>query len=114
MSFIEKLKWFWDPRTDEEKAYAKWNQETPLRCRTQQLTVYIKNIETPATVLYSRKDWQSSLGTMRWASNEETFDSLLKEWLGHRGSRGITIDSVWHSPKSIERIELGEQIVEDL
>lgn len=114
MSFIEKLKWFWDPRSDSEKAYAKWDQETPLQRRTQKLSVYIKNSETPITVTYSQKDWESGLGTVRWASNENTFNSFLKEWLGNRGSRGIKIDSVWYSPESIERIELGEQIVEEI
>jgi len=55
-----------------------------------------------------------ALGILRWAGNKDAFDSFLKEWLGNRGSRGITIDSVWYSPESIERIELGKQIVEDL
>lgn len=115
MSFIKKLKWFWDPRTDEDRAYAKWNQETPLQRRTQTLDVYIKNRETPITVTYSQEDIQTGgMGKLRWASNENTFDLFLKEWLSNRGSQGITIDSVWYSPESIERIELGKQTVEDL
>lgn len=112
MSFIETLKYLWDPRSDNKKAYDKWDQETPLQRRTQKLNVYIKNQETPITITYSQKDQESGFGTLRWASNEDTFDSFLKEWLGNRGSRGITIDWVWYSPDSIERIELGEQIVE--
>jgi hypothetical protein len=115
MSFVEKLKWFWDPRTDEDKQYAKWDQETPLQRRIQKLDVYIKNRETPFTISYSEEDIKTgSIGALRFASNKDTFDSSLKEWLGNRGSRGITIDSVWYSPESIERIELGEQRLENL
>jgi len=112
MKLFEKLQWFWDPRSDNEKAYAKWDSETPLQRRTQKLNVHIKSSSTPIAISYSREDWASGLGNLRWASNKDTFDSFLKEWLANRGSKGITIDSVWYSPESIERIELGEQIVE--
>jgi len=57
MSFIEKMKWFWDPRTDEDKAYDEWDAKTPLQKRTQKFFVYIHNCEDPFELSYSESDF---------------------------------------------------------
>lgn len=108
MGLFSALKWIWDPRTEEDKIYDDWDKKTPLQIREQTLFVFIKDLKEPLVVTFSRKDWNGGFGTMRWASDKKTFDSLLAEWIGDRGHLGIHIDSVWYSPKNIERIELGD------
>lgn len=114
MSFIEKLKWLWDPRTEDDKAYAKWNAETPLQCRTQRLRVYIQGEAEPILTDYVQEDWEQEGYTMRWATSDTSFNRHLTDWLARRGTNGIKIDNVWYSPESIVRIELGESVLEDL
>lgn len=114
MSFIEKLKWFWDPRTDEQKEYDKWDSETPLQKRIQDLNVYFKDRDTPVTVTFIREDINFEMGNMRWASDQDMFNVALQRFFSDCALQGITIDSVWYSPETIERIEPGEHVLEDL
>lgn len=114
MNIIEKLKWAWDPRTEEEKLAQKIEKATPLQCRTQHLKVYISGTQDPYEMTFSKKDQNfGSMGTLRLAG-KESFKGFLNEWLDARGHKGIRIGSVWYSPESIERIELGDQTVENI
>ena len=114
MGILDTLKWLWDPRTDEQKEYEQWDSETPLQKRTQKLRVIVKGENGKLThrIEYSLEDWKTGMGTMRWASDEQTFEHFLNEWIADRATQGIRIDSVWYSPETIERIELGEQKLE--
>jgi hypothetical protein len=112
MSLIEKLKNFWDPRTDKEKAYDEWDRVTPMQKRTQTLRVYVRDRQEPFTVKYTLKDWRWSGEIMRRASDKQTFNRCLSDWIEDRGTKGIRDGAVWYSPESILRIELGEQTVE--
>lgn len=89
------------------------------------MTVLVKNTQMSFIEKLKRKHTLSGIKKLRTTlitvinlsrrlGKHNTFDSLLKEWLGNCGSRGITIESVWYSPKSIERIELGERVLERL
>lgn len=110
MRIMEKLKRVWDPHTDEDKAYQKWDRKTPRQRREQKLAVHIKDHEEPLIVRYIQED-----DRVRWASNKGTFDSYLNSWLTERGSRGIRLGSVWYSPEVILRIELvGESKLEEI
>jgi hypothetical protein len=109
MSLIEKLKWFWNPQTEAEKAY----ETDPLRRRNQLLKVYIKGVDNPFIRVYSQEDVRGRDWVFRNA-NENSFNSDLNSWLDKRGSDGIRIGNVWHAPESIDRIELGQQTVEEL
>jgi hypothetical protein len=112
MSLIEKLKNFLDTRDDKEKAYDEWDRVTPMQKRTQMLRVYVRDREEPFTVKYTLKDWYWSGEIMRRASDKQTFNRYLSDWIEDRGTKGIRDDAVWYSPESILRIELGEQTVE--
>lgn len=112
MKLLEALNNFLDSRSDEEKAYDSWNAKTPLQRRVQRLRVYIQGEAEPILTDYVLKDRKDGFGTMRWASNEDTFNSMLRDWLNRRGTKGIQIDNIWYSPKSIVRIDLGEQTIE--
>jgi hypothetical protein len=114
MSLIEKLKNFLDTRDDKEKAYDEWNRVTPMQKRTQTLMVYVRDREEPFTVTYTLKDWLWHGDKMRRASDKQTFNIYLSDWIEERGAKGIRDGSVWYSPESILRIELGEQTVEPL
>jgi hypothetical protein len=114
MSLIEKLKNFWDTRTDKEKAYDEWNRATPMQKRSQKMLVYVRDLEEPFTVTYTLKDWYLYGDKMRRASDKKTFNRYLSDWIEERGAKGIRDGSVWYSPESILRIELGEQTVEPL
>lgn len=109
MSLIEKLKWFWNPQTEEEKAY----ETDPLRRRNQFMKVYVKGLDNPFVKVYSQEDVKVNDWVFRDA-NENSFNSDLNDWLAKRGSNGIRIDNVWYAPESIDRIELGQQTVEEL
>lgn len=111
---MNTLKWLWDPRSDQEKAHEEWEKTAPMMRRTQKLTVHIKNME-PFNIFFSRTDIDyKDFGTQRWASEKDIFEDQLRKYLGNRGTKGIQIDSVWFSPEVIERIELGEQTVEEI
>ena len=112
MGIVSMLKWFWDPRTDEQKAYDKWDQETPLQRRTQRLRIYIQGEVEPILTDYVREDWEWAGDIMRSATSDTSFNGQLTDWIARRGTRGIKIDNVWYSPESIVRIELGEQTLE--
>lgn len=109
MTLIEKLKWFWNPQTEAEKAY----ETDPLRRRNQFMKVYVKGLDKPLDRVYSQEDFGNHDWVFRNA-NENSFNSDLNNWLAKRGSNGIRVDNVWYAPESIERIELGEQTVEEL
>lgn len=114
MKMLETLKWLWDPRSDEQKAYAKWEQETPLQRRTQELVIYIRDREEPFRCDYKQEDFQSGDWSWRRASSVSVFNGYLNDWLNDRGSKGIRIDDVWYSPEVIERIELGKSVLEPI
>jgi len=105
MSIIEKLKWLWDPRTEEEKRY----ETDPLRCYTQEVRVFINNIETPFERVLEFEDREISDWILR-----VDFDYDMRDWLNRRGEKGIRIDDVWYPPAMIERIELGKHTVEEI
>lgn len=113
MSFIEKLKWLWDTRTDEEKDYDDWNHHAPLMTRSQQLNVYIKNEKSPRVITFKRKDFVGGFGIIRVASDESLFNDVLGNWIKECFVNGIRIKSVWYGPESILRIELGEQTLKE-
>lgn len=109
MSLIEKLKSMFDTRTEAEKAY----QTDPLRRRNQYMKVYVKGLDKPLIRVYSREDFKVGAYMFRNA-DVDSFNSDLNRWLAGRGSNGIRIDNIWYAPESIDRIELGEQTVEEL
>ncbi len=109
MSLIEKLKSMFDTRTEAEKAY----QNDPLRRRTQYMKVYVKGLDKPLIRVYSREDFTVGHYMFRNA-DVNSFNPDLNRWLAERGSNGIRIDNIWYAPESIDRIELGEQTVEEL
>jgi hypothetical protein len=112
-SIKDTLKWLWDPRSDQAKKYQEWENKTPLKRRTQKLTVFIKDKEPVGTV-FSRKDIDNELIKLRLASDKDVFEDQLHEWLSQRGTKGILIGSAWFGPEVIEWIQLGEQTAEDL
>lgn len=113
MKIIDTIKWLWDPRTEKEKAYDKWNRETPLQRREQKIAIYIKNREEPIITTVRVVDFETGgSGTLRYASSENCFNTMVNEWLDNRAKNGIRIDSVWYSPETILRIELGESKLE--
>ena len=109
MKLLEALNNFLNPQDDQEKAYNLWNAKTPLQRRVQRLRVYIQGESEPILTDYILKDREFSVGKMRWASNEDKFNRMLRDWLKSRGTKGIQIDNIWYSPESIVRIELGEK-----
>lgn len=114
MKIIEKLLWIYDPRTDEKKAYEKWDKTTPLQKRTQKLLVHVKDAHAPLVYNYVKEDWKFGKENHRWASSEKNFNVGLKIWLKKRATEGIMIGDIWYGPESVLRIELGEQTLEDL
>ena len=114
MGLISTLKWLYDPRTDEQKAYDEWNEKTPIQCRTQDLYVFIRGREEPFVVEFTKTDEVYGDFSLRWASNYKTFISYLEDWIEARWTKGIHVDGVWYSPEMIERIELGESKLEVL
>jgi hypothetical protein len=105
MSIIEKLKWFWDPRTEEEKRY----KADPLRRYTQEVRVFVNNIEEPFERVLEFEDQEISGWIFR-----ANFKRDMRDWLNRRGEKGIRIDDVWYPPAMIERIELGEHTAEEI
>ena len=112
MGIVNTLKWLWDTRTEDERAYSKWSKQAPLQRRTQQIFVYIKDREEPLSCNVVDTDVRTSDWTYRRASNENIFNDYLNDWLGERVSKGIRIDNVWYSPETIVRIEMGESRLE--
>ena len=105
MSLIEKLKWFWNPRTEEEKRY----ETDPLRRYTQEVRVFINDIEVPFERVLEFEDQEIS----GWYFRVNLEDDV-RDWLNKRVEKGIRIDNVWYPPAMIERIELGEHTVEEI
>lgn len=114
MGIVEKLLWIWNPQTQEQKDYAKWDKSAPHQQRTQKLLVYIKDIDDPLVYDYVVKDWAIGKENFRWASVERNFNIHIKHWIEERACEGIFIDDVWYGPESILRIELDKQTLEDL
>ena len=111
MGLFSTLKWMWDPRTAEEKAYEQWDKTAPLRRKTQTMTVYIKDIADPIAVSFSLKDRITGFGTWRVT---EYFEDYANDWLKERAKHGIRIDDVWYSPDQLVRIECGEIETSDI
>jgi len=105
MSLIEKLKWFWDPRTEEEKSY----KTDPLRRYTQEVRVFINDIEAPFERVLEFEDQE-----IRGWYFRVNLEDDVQDWLNKRSEKGIRIDNVWYPPAMIERIELGGQTVEEI
>lgn len=61
MGILDTLKWLWDPRTDRQKEYERWDNETPLQRRTQKLKVVTKDDFGKRThgIEYSLEDWEA-------------------------------------------------------
>lgn len=105
MSIIEKLKWFWDPRTEEEKRY----KADPLRRYTQEVRVFINDVEAPFERVLEFEDEDIS----GWIFRVD-FEKDMHNWLNRRGDKGVLIDDIWYPPAMIERIELGKHTVEEI
>lgn len=105
MGIVSTLKWLWDPRTEEEKSY----EADPLRRYTQEVHVFINGIEEPFVKTLEYEDREFGGWIYR-----AFIDDKVKEWLGHLGEKGIKLDNVWYPPAMIERIEIGELIVEEI
>jgi len=105
MSFIEKLKWIWDPRTDEEKRHVT----DPLRRYTQEFRVFVNNIEEPFERVLEFEDKEYNGWYLRVDLEED-----VRKWLDRRGEKGVRIDDVWYPPAMIKRIELGKHTVEEI
>lgn len=104
MGIVDTLKWLWDPRTEEQVKY----ETDPLQRHTQTLHIYIKDMLEPFVRVLDYEDTRyGSLGVFR-----VDLDRNVQEWLGNRGSKGVTIDQVWYAPDQILRIEIGEHTVE--
>lgn len=112
MGIVSTLKWLWDPRLEDEKAYSKWSGQAPLQRRTQELFIYVRDRSEPFCCEFEKTDFRTSDWTFRRASNDGIFNDYLNDWLGERGSKGIRIDDIWYSPEQIVRIELGKQNLE--
>ena len=82
--------------------------------RVQCLKVFIKGINKPFEINFTREDY--NIGDWRYdeASNLETFENQLKTYLDARGTKGIRIEDTWYSPASIDRIVLGEMTYQEL
>lgn len=99
MKLIDTLKWLWDPRTEDQKKY----EEDPLQRHTQELKIYIKDIETPFERVIEFDDFRmGSIGSYRYDVTD------VNEWLNKRAKNGIKLNNVWYSPAQIARIEIGE------
>lgn len=110
MGLFATLKWLWDPRDADEKAYDAWDKRTPLQQHTQHLTIYIKDAETPFERTLGFKDFKiSSFGNFRINVDRE-----VRDWLDKCGTTGVKIDNVWYSPDQIVRIELGDVVTVDI
>ena len=110
MGLFDTLKWLWDPREPEQRAYDAWDKQTPLQRHIQHLQIYIKGQAEPfARILEYQDQNYGSLGNWRI-----DLDDRVSEWLGRCGTKGVQIDSVWYSPDQIERIEIGEKIIEPI
>ena len=105
MGLIDTLKWMWDPRTDEQKRY----ETDPLRCYTQTLHIYIKGIDTPFNRVLEFKDIQCGDWFIRVDLARD-----VRDWLGNRAKKGVTIENVWYAPDQIVRIEILEHTVEKI
>jgi hypothetical protein len=105
MGIIDTLKWLWDPRSEDEKRY----KTDPLRKHSQKLKVYLRDTEQPLEITFTRSDFQTGFGPLRY-----DIDYEVNRWLRGRTSNGIQVDGVWYSPNQIERIELGEKTVEEI
>lgn len=111
MGLIATLKWLWDTRSDEEKAYDVWDKITPLHRKTQTMKIFIKDLAEPVEVTFSIKDRMTGFGTWRVTEN---FNDCASEWLDARGKNGIRIDDVWYAPEQIVRIECGDIETSDI
>jgi hypothetical protein len=110
MGLFDTLKWLWDPREPEQKAYDAWDKATPLQRHRQTLLIYIKGQSEPFVRILEYED--VSVGDLgNWRVD---LDDKVRGWLGRRGTKGVQIDSVWYSPDQIERIEIGEKTVEPI
>lgn len=103
MSFIDTLKWMWDPRTEDEKRY----ETDPLRRYTQNFRIYIKGVEQSIDCSISLKDVEINGWVWRVDLDQE-----VRDWLNKRAVKGVRIDDVWYPPEQILRIEIGEHTVE--
>lgn len=110
MGLFDTLKWLWDPREPEQRAYDAWDKQTPLQRHTQYLKIYIKGRAEPFEQKLEYED--CNLGDLgNWRID---LDDKVKEWLEKRGTRGVRIDNIWYAPEQIERIEIGEKTVEPI
>ena len=108
MSLWEKLKWMWDPRTDEEKAYAEWNRVTPIQKRTVTLYVAIEGKSTDLQMRYTVKDEYLGDDVVRWATDDSLFRSRLKDYLQDIPEKGLMAGKYWYAPKTISKVFVGE------
>lgn len=103
MGLFKTLKWLWDPRSDEDKAYAAWDAATPLQTHTQYFTVWLTGIAEPFELSTKFHDFSAGgLGNMRM-DVEYCTQSMSDKW----GAKGITIRGVFYPPSRIEKIEIG-------
>ena len=103
MGLLDTLKWLWDPRTPEQKAYDAWDKATPLQTHTQYFTVWITGIVEPFEISTKVYDFSvGSFGNMRIDLDYYT-QRRLDKW----GTNGITIRGVFYPTARIEKIEIG-------
>lgn len=109
MGLLDTLKWMWDPRTDDEKAYAAWDAATPLKTYTQHFTVWLTGIAEPFELSTKFRDFAGGgVGNIRVDIDYHT-QALRDKW----GTKGITIRGVFYPPARIEKIEIGRVDVAD-
>ena len=109
MSLWEKLKWMWDPRTEEEKAYAEWNRVTPLQKRSVTLYISIAGKSASLEMRYTLKDEYLGDDIVRWATDDSLFRSRLKDYLQDIPEKGLMVGNYWYSPKMISKVFVGEK-----
>lgn len=103
MSFIETVKWLWDPRTEEEKMC----EDGPFRRYTQEFLIFIKGIASPHIHQYIVQDMECGPIDIRVDINHN-----IQKWLENRANLGVRVKDTWYPPEQIERIEIGKQTVE--
>jgi len=103
MGLLDTLKWLWDPSTPRQKAYAAWDNATPLQTHTQYFTVWLTGIAEPFEISNKVYDFAGgSFGNIRINLDDYT-QRRRDKW----GAHGITIQGVFYPPARIEKIEIG-------
>lgn len=95
------------------------DQEKPpivrLKRRKVEVRAYIRDLPEPVDTVWIVEDrdvdgdWYWA-----WASNDESFKEEINKKITNSFTKGFKCGNTWYAPSLIQRIELGEETVEDL